>query len=117
VCPVEGSICAEIPPRSFQPITGAPADATDRHGNGLLRQHASVAHLSGRRQLTDIAGVRLNSTRRARPLSETRADPADFVHWLPGSPTKSADFVWSGPVGPVLWNLAITGYILHVVHR
>ena len=28
-------------------------------------------------------------------LSETRADPADFV--------------WSGPVGPVWWNLAITG--------
>ena len=29
------------------------------------------------------------------------------------SPTKSADFVWSGPVGPVWWNLAIT--LLH--HR
>ena len=27
---------------------------------------------------------------------------------IPGSPTKSADFVWSGPVGPVQWNLAIT---------
>jgi len=27
----------------------------------------------------------------------------------PGSPTKSADFVWSGPVPSRLWNLAITG--------
>jgi len=48
------------------------------------------------------APLTLNSTTRARPdpTGPTRTVSRDPGR-RPGSPTKSADFVWSGPVGPV----------------
>jgi len=61
--------------------------------------HITVGRLSVRPSVSrpSVCPVDRQQTKSADfvGLSETRADPVDFV--------------WSGPVGPVWWNLAITG--------
>ena len=72
--------------------------------------------MNNRRRRLQTSMLQAESTRRAPQPDFVVGDPVRPTKST-GSLTKYADFVWSGPVGSVWWNLALTEHLYSALNN